>query len=43
MEENKITEFWNPITSKWVRKLPKGFVDKIVKTREVEVSNKKNK
>lgn len=29
-------EYWNPKLEKWVKKLPKSFKDKLVKTRWVK-------
>jgi hypothetical protein len=29
------TQYWNPDKNAWVDKLPKKFIDKLVKTRQV--------
>jgi len=29
------TQYWNPEKNKWVDKLPKKFIDRLVKTRQV--------
>jgi len=37
MENKEKTQYYNPNTDKWVDKLPKSFVDKLVKTRRVKI------
>lgn len=34
-------QYWNPYKNKWVDKLPKKFINRLVKTRWVEKSPKK--
>ncbi len=36
-------EYFNPKTNKWVKKLPKSFIDKIVKTRWINEKQEKER
>ncbi len=42
MKQDEQIEYYNPNTQKWVKKLPKSFKDKLVKTRWVKVELKKS-
>jgi len=33
------TQYWNPTKQEWVDKLPKSFINKLVKTRQVSNYN----